>query len=71
MTEKTDAAAKKQAAAENPSKRLREERQAEQLRANLARRKLQTRSRRLGAADQRPEGVAVEGEAGPTDDQEA
>jgi hypothetical protein len=38
----------------------RQERLAEQLRANLARRKEQTRSRRQGEADLRREGVAVE-----------
>ncbi|MDP3896969.1 MAG: hypothetical protein Q8Q62_09865 [Mesorhizobium sp.] len=32
---------------------------AEQLRANLQRRKAQARSRRDGAADQRPEGIAA------------
>jgi hypothetical protein len=32
---------------------------AEQLRANLQKRKAQTRARRLGDADQRPEGVVA------------
>ncbi|MBS9719395.1 hypothetical protein JYU29_01695 [Tianweitania sp. BSSL-BM11] len=40
--------------------KTREDRLAEQLRANLARRKEQTRSRRQGEADLRREGVAVE-----------
>ena len=33
---------------------------AEQLRANLQKRKAQTRARRLGDADQRPEGIAAD-----------
>ena len=37
----------------------RKARLAEQLRANLARRKAQARSRRAGDADQRPEGLAA------------
>nr|WP_245247698.1 hypothetical protein [Tianweitania sediminis] len=43
------------------SGKTREERVAEQLRANLARRKEQARSRRKGEADGRPDGVAVSG----------
>ncbi len=39
----------------------RRSRLAEALRANLARRKEQARSRRTGAADERPEGLAVDG----------
>lgn len=39
---------------------------AEQLRANLQRRKAQARSRREGAADLRPEGIEAAGE--PTTD---
>ena len=35
----------------------REKRRSEQLRANLARRKQQARSRRAGAADERDEGI--------------
>lgn len=35
---------------------------AEQLRANLQRRKAQIRSRREGEADSRPEGLATEGD---------
>jgi len=46
--------------ADRNSTKTREERLAEQLRANLARRKEQTRSRRQGEADSRREGVAVE-----------
>ncbi len=38
----------------------RKARQAEELRANLMRRKAQTRSRRTGEADTRPEGLAKE-----------
>ncbi len=34
-------------------------RQAEQLRANLQRRKAQAKSRRAGAADDRPDGLAT------------
>ena len=37
----------------------RKARLAEQLRANLQKRKAQTRARRAGEADSRPEGVAV------------
>jgi hypothetical protein len=37
----------------------RKDRLAEQLRANLQRRKAQSRSRRTGEADQRPEGLAA------------
>jgi hypothetical protein len=37
----------------------REARLAEQLRANLQRRKAQARSRRDGEADQRPEGISA------------
>lgn len=37
----------------------RKERLAEQLRANLQRRKQQARSRRTGAPDERPEGIAA------------
>ena len=33
---------------------------AEQLRANLQKRKAQTRARRLGDADRRPEGIAAD-----------
>jgi hypothetical protein len=37
----------------------REKRRSEQLRANLARRKQQSRSRRSGAADERDEGIVA------------
>ena len=37
----------------------RAERSAEQLRANLQRRKAQTRARRTGGADERPDGLAT------------
>jgi hypothetical protein len=37
----------------------RKQRLAEQLRANLQRRKQQARSRRTGQADERPEGIAA------------
>ena len=40
-------------------KAVREARLAEELRANLARRKAQARSRRTGGADERPEGLAA------------
>jgi hypothetical protein len=40
----------------------RKDRLAEQLRANLQRRKAQSRSRRTGEADQRPEGLAAAAE---------
>ncbi|WP_312795613.1 hypothetical protein [Tianweitania sp.] len=49
--------------------KTREDRLAEQLRANLARRKEQTRSRRQGEADLRREGVAVEGGAAANEDE--
>lgn len=50
--------------------RDRAERLASELRANLARRKAQLRSRRRGEADERGEGIAlVAGE--PTDDEES
>ncbi|TWH00572.1 hypothetical protein L598_001000000100 [Mesorhizobium sp. J18] len=38
---------------------------AAELRANLARRKAQARSRRAGAADERPEGLLRDGETEP------
>jgi hypothetical protein len=38
---------------------LRKTRLAEELRANLQRRKAQSRSRRTGAADSRPEGIVA------------
>ena len=43
----------------------RKARLAEQLRANLQRRKAQARSRRAGAADERPEGLAPEASGAP------
>jgi hypothetical protein len=39
----------------------RKERLAQQLRANLARRKAQARAKRAGEADERPEGLRVAG----------
>jgi hypothetical protein len=43
-----------------PSKKTdRKTRLAEQLRANLQKRKAQTRSRRTGSADQRPDGLGA------------
>ena len=42
----------------------RKARLAEELRANLQRRKAQARSRRTGGADERPEGLAAGGSAG-------
>ena len=41
---------------------------AEQLRANLARRKAQARARREGEADERPEGIAAAAGDGNDDD---
>ena len=41
------------------AERRRKARLAEELRANLARRKAQARSRRTGEADQRPEGLVA------------
>ncbi|MCX8281968.1 hypothetical protein OSJ77_17395 [Phyllobacterium sp. 0TCS1.6C] len=41
----------------NTEQENREKRRSEQLRANLARRKQQTRSRRAGAPDERDEGL--------------
>ena len=38
---------------------IRKKRRAEQLRANLMRRKVQTRSRRAGDADERTNGIAA------------
>ena len=46
------------------SKPDRKARLAEELRANLQRRKAQSRSRRTGGADERPEGLAAGGSAG-------
>ncbi|MER9873098.1 hypothetical protein [Mesorhizobium sp. M0195] len=40
-----------------PKKAGRKDRLAEQLRANLQKRKAQSRSRRTGGADQRPDGL--------------
>ncbi|MBZ9674573.1 hypothetical protein [Mesorhizobium sp. ES1-1] len=42
-----------------PAKKRREDRLAEQLRANLQKRKAQSRSRRSGEADQRPDGLTA------------
>ncbi|PAQ11294.1 hypothetical protein CIT26_04560 [Mesorhizobium temperatum] len=42
-----------------PKKPDRKSRLAEQLRANLQKRKAQSRSRRVGGADQRPEGLGA------------
>ncbi|MGX9571251.1 hypothetical protein [Mesorhizobium sp. f-mel] len=42
-----------------PKKADRKSRLAEQLRANLQKRKAQSRSRRTGEADQRPEGLGT------------
>lgn len=50
----------------SPEQESREKRRSEQLRANLARRKQQSRSRRAGAADERDEGIKVEGAADST-----
>ena len=41
----------------NAAQQRREQRLSEQLRANLQRRKLQTRARRTGSPDERPEGL--------------
>jgi hypothetical protein len=43
----------------NPEQINREKRRSEQLRANLARRKQQLRSRRAGSADERDEGIVA------------
>nr|WP_288192046.1 hypothetical protein [uncultured Phyllobacterium sp.] len=43
----------------NSEQTSREKRRSEQLRANLARRKQQIRSRRSGAADDRDEGITA------------
>ncbi|MGO4447593.1 hypothetical protein [Phyllobacterium sp. OV277] len=43
----------------NSEQTSREKRRSEQLRANLARRKQQIRSRRSGAADERDEGITA------------
>jgi hypothetical protein len=51
----TDDARKSQ---KSDAKAKQKDRLGEQLRANLQRRKAQTRARRTGAADQRPEGIA-------------
>jgi hypothetical protein len=42
----------------------RKARLAEQLRANLQKRKVQARARRSGEADSRPEGIAAAGKPG-------
>jgi len=47
---------------ENETKSEREKRLAAELRANLARRKAQARSRRAGEADQRADGIPSVGE---------
>ena len=44
---------------EPPAKAGRKARLAEELRANLARRKAQARSRRTGGADERPDGIGA------------
>ncbi|MGH6859742.1 MAG: hypothetical protein ACRECY_05760 [Phyllobacterium sp.] len=49
----------------NLEQQNREKRRSEQLRANLARRKQQSRSRRSGAADEREEGIEAAGRANP------
>ncbi|HEY6631336.1 MAG TPA: hypothetical protein VIZ90_07785 [Rhizobiaceae bacterium] len=46
----------------------RKARLAEELRANLARRKAQARSRRAGGADERPEGLAKAGRSAAGND---
>ena len=43
------------------ARQRREARLAEELRANLQKRKAQARSRRTGAADERPDGLAAAG----------
>ncbi|ATU92765.1 hypothetical protein [Phyllobacterium zundukense] len=48
----------------------REKRRSEQLRANLARRKQQSRSRRAGNADERDEGIVAADEKPPGSSQE-
>ena len=45
----------------NPPKDERKARLAEQLRANLQKRKAQARARRSGEADSRPEGISAAG----------
>jgi hypothetical protein len=55
----------KQSEGSDKPKGARKERLAEQLRANLQRRKAQARSRRDGEADRRPEGISA---ANPRDD---
>ena len=45
----------------NPLKDDRKARLAEQLRANLQKRKAQSRARRAGEADGRPEGISAAG----------
>lgn len=49
----------KQSEGPEKQKQDRKERLAEQLRANLLRRKAQARSRREGEADRRPEGIST------------
>jgi len=46
----------------------RKARLAEELRANLQRRKAQSRSRRTGGADERPDGLTAAGKAEPRSD---
>jgi hypothetical protein len=48
----------------SPSSASRAARLAEELRANLQRRKAQTRSRRTGEADERPEGLDAASDVG-------
>ena len=51
----------------SPGKAARQARLAEELRANLARRKAQARSRRTGGADERPEGLSAGKSQGKTE----
>src|SRR5690606_32184659 len=70
MSSKTDtpgSTEKRSTKKPSAGKTARQARLAEELRAKLARRKAQTRSRRTGGADERPDGLAggeVEGSAG-------
>ncbi len=54
----------------SPGKDERAKRLAEQLRANLQRRKAQARARRTGGADDRPEGIPAAGAARPANNED-
>ncbi len=58
MNKATDMSSK-ESAPEKPQQSRRQARLADELRANLQRRKAQSRARRTGGPDERPEGLAA------------